>query len=88
MSKKKSDIVFIVGYDPINDHAGCGGFDWFYDRQNSMDFLKRQTQENEHFVWFRAYKVNVTGDKKADQLTITNQIEQNIMDHGSDGDWE
>ena len=81
--------IYVIGYDPINDLAGVGGFNWFYKREDALEHFKWHFVEDTYMVWFRVHKVAVKGDTlKEWQEEITANIQENILDNGAEGDWK
>ena len=86
MSKgNKSDTVYVVGYDPIEDRAAIGGWDWLREHAEAVLRATKHAEAmfDTHFVWIR--QAQVPADLSKDQ--ITDLIQERIIEHGVDGDW-
>jgi hypothetical protein len=85
---KERKTIYVVGFDPVDDKAGVGGFDWFYDRKNAIRRMNEHLQDDTYYAWFRIYEAETTGRVAEDHVRITNDIQNNIILYGSYGEWQ
>jgi hypothetical protein len=78
--------VYIVGFDPINDKAAVGAFDWHRRYKNAANSLLESIAEvGEQYVhWYREC---VIGNEDLSDADITAHIQEQLNQYGKDGDW-
>ena len=81
--------VYVVGFDPIEDRASVGGFDWYPDRDVAIGkaVTAMCSSNGKYITWMRTHDTDHNVNSPEGRDAITNEIERLIQEHGSDGDW-
>lgn len=86
--------VYVVGYDPIENRASVGGFDWFWDHEEAWAGMVRNMKDSgeTHFLWFRTHETKHSYEEwcadKSVREKITAEIDSLNSWYGPDGDWD
>lgn len=70
--------IYVVQFNPFDDRAGFGGFDWFYSLDLAMNRFNEYCKDNTHEIRVVSFETNLSDRDKIAQ-EIDNCLDDLIM---------
>lgn len=70
-----NNMVYVVAFNPFDDRASVGGFDWFYSQDSAMNQFHEYCKDNTHAIRVVSFKTNLS-----DRDKITQEIDNCLDD--------